>query len=536
MGGNSQSRSARFGELNKSFCDAGKSDVQALKNALGNCRIVLADKTVHAILDLATQLAGIFDDLQGISQCDPSGHKISTKEDAPFAEATKKVEALCESLAVARLELDKKLPQRTKARLRLEADIAAIKATSDRGRAMKLLEEIEAIEGHEKPLKAALAEKYGGTLEVLAADAAKVDAPFKKITAPAAMTAFMKNHDQWARTAKDALAYIFDDRKYPVPEKAKTGWIPGRDIQTNQAIVEGRVQNTIAQWNRLGADFLSLMDVPVQPVGSPGQSGLGPEVEKGLITEPDNRKMGILTYNILDPSAGSASLVKNLSAPYNHYAETLKYYNLCEDLAKKAGIDAGERPEPSALAISASALCAGDFQTAEMKRPAKNSGQAAIFTLIGNMYLLSRSTSLEGDWKDSEQQVLLLSNLYRLAFGLSPMQGNRHIQAAAIEHSQWQKSHKQMTHYRPEKAMATFANRMSAAQYAGPGCTENISGYSGAAAFWTWRSDAGHHRNLIRTQSRAAGIAGRGMLTYDTGGSTENEGLDKAYSIVNEGE
>ena len=525
----------RSEELAKSFCHTGKAGVESLKKTLGQCHVILEDKTVHAILGLTAQLAQAFEELRGASER-ASEKKNHVKPDAALLAITRRVRSLCESLDAANRELDKKLPERTKERLRLEADVVAIKTVSDRARAMQLLEEIEAIEGHEERLKAATAERYEGALKALAASAAKVDAPFEKITKPATLKAFVKSYDEWSKTAKDALAYIFDDGKYPVPEKAKSGWIAGRDIQTNQAIVEGKVENAISRWNRLGAEFLSQMGAPARSVGSPGGGGLGAKVEKGQIAEPDNRRLGVLTYNIVDPSEDSAALVRSIAAAYGDYAEALKYFNFSEELAKRAGVAAVAKPEPSALAIASSALCAEDFGTAAAKRPAGGSDEIGIFRLVGNMYLLSRSVGPGGEWKGSEKKTLALSNLYRLALGLSPMQGNKHIHDAATEHSQWQEARREMTHYRPEKSMKTFSDRMAFAKYTGSGCTENIAGSSGEEPLWGWRCDAGHHRNLINRQSRAAGVGDRGMVTFDTGRSTEDEQLDKVYSILDRAE
>ncbi len=82
-----------------------------------------------------------------------------------------------------------------------------------------------------------------------------------------------------------------------------------------------------------------------------------------------------------------------------------------------------------------------------------------------------------------------------------------------------------MSHGRPEKDKRTVGLRCKAQGYLAAAC-ENVSHAAGAKDIWLWRADAGHHRNLLTSRVRAAGIGQAGkIVTYDGGWLIENQPL-----------
>ena len=176
--------------------------------------------------------------------------------------------------------------------------------------------------------------------------------------------------------------------------------------------------------------------------------------------------------------------------------------------------------------MAAAALFAGDYETANAKRPSNDTLEGKIFTeLVRRHVMILNEEFAKKGWGRDELKAMRLINLYRNALGLVPMRANPKIHAAAREHSQWQAKHRKMTHGRPEKGFENHRARCKQQGYnAGGG--ENIAGGSGEQAVWMWRADAGHHRNLISPKWRAfaLGTVGR-YTTYNAGSRIEDPGL-----------
>ncbi len=343
--------------------------------------------------------------------------------------------------------------------------------------------------------------------------------------------------DLHAKAAAEVLRFAFDDKEYPVSAKAHTGWSPGRDYQKGQIPLEGRIEVAIGRFNQAETKLLGLFGYSL-PFKRPGGGGLGKAYLADKLRD-SGKPLRVLTYNIVDPGVAWAKVGANLADRVKALKAAEEAYHKTAEMARQTGVPIEEIDPPPvstaaakpqadgnipALALAAGALFAGEYAQAAQLRPSEEA-DGRLFDLLVRRCVLVRGAKRRGDWTRSEQEAVYLLNLYRLSLDLCPLMTNPKIYAASSEHSQWQNRHNQMTHTRPEKDKSSFSIRLREQGYLW-GSSENIAGGSGKEAIWSWRADAGHHRNLISARHRACAIAQAGrFVTYNSGTKIEVEGL-----------
>jgi len=343
--------------------------------------------------------------------------------------------------------------------------------------------------------------------------------------------------DVHAKAAAEVLRFAFDDKEYPVPAKAHTGWSPGRDYQKGQIPLEGRVEVAIGRFNQAETKLLRLLGYSL-PLKRPGGGGFGKAYLMDKLSDP-GQPLRVLTYNIADSGLAWAKVGASLAERVKALKAAEEAFEKTAEMARQAGVpteditpppdstssartqQAGEIP---ALVLAAGALFAGEYAEATRLRPS-DEADGRMFDLLVRRHMLVCSAKRRGDWTRPEQEAVYLLNLYRLSLNLCPLMINPKIYAAAAEHSQWQNQNNQMSHARPEKDKSSFSLRLRVQGYRW-GSSENIAGGTPKGAIWSWRADAGHHRNLISKRHRACAIAQVGrFVTYNTGTKIEIEGL-----------
>lgn len=358
----------------------------------------------------------------------------------------------------------------------------------------------------------------------------------KSLRDPARRKVVTEALDLHAKAAAEAVRFAFDDKEYAVPAKARTGWSPGRDYQKGQIPLEGRVEVAIGRFNQAEPKLLALLGYSL-PIKRPGGGGFAKAYLADKLSDP-GQPLRVLTYNIADSALAWAKVGESLADRVKAMTDAEEGYQTMAELASHAGVpDEETAPPPStssatpqeggeipALALAAGALFAGEYAEAARLRPS-DEADGRLFDLLVRRYVLVHGAKRRGDWTRSEQEAVYLLNLYRLSLNLCPLMTNPKIYAAAAEHSQWQNSNNQMSHTRPEKDKSSFGLRLQAQGYRW-GSSENIAGGNSMGAIWSWRADAGHHRNLISPRHRACAIAQVGrFVTYNSGTKIEIEGL-----------
>ena len=360
----------------------------------------------------------------------------------------------------------------------------------------------------------------------------RVNSTLKYLQSEKAVDSYLKKVDEWEEKTEETMGFIFDDSKYAVPAKAKTGWISGVDIQPNQAIVEGMVESCVGMYNVHEASLAKLLGVKSRNQRSPGGGRFAKLLEKGKLKEPDERQIDILSYKFTDMAGSLAKASPKWQKAYKTYKSVEDKLKKEIGLAKKGGLEIKDITKPAPLIEAVIALFSEDIDHALKLSASLDTKKSRLFKIVLRRYLLFRSLKPEGDWSKQETEILALNNLYRLSMDLNPVCGNENIQKCAIGHTKYQNKHG-MGHYQKEAETKTPMDRAKKAGYTGRGMAENVSQGTGTEVIWRWRSDAGHHRNLIRPNSRAAGISSKGGIsTFNVGPSVEKTELDKLYSLT----
>jgi len=371
---------------------------------------------------------------------------------------------------------------------------------------------------------------------------------------PRKIDLILKALDQHADASAEAIRFAFSDSDYAVPDKARTGWSPGRDYQKGQILLEGRIEVAIARFNQSEAVLVQAFGLSMR-TESPGGGGFGKAYLAGTLRDT-GQPLHVLKYNIADSGPAWAVIGEEFASESKSYEQANLLAALARELAGKAGVnitaaDGAAKPAPPAsrptgkaaqtgaatpaasamdeeallrFARAVGALFAGEYARAAELKPEDVVG-ARLFDLLVRRHVMVRSAKQGGPWSLNDMKAMHLLNLYRLSLDLWPMMANPKIYAAAAEHSQWQDKNNTMSHIRPEADKRSPSDRCKLAGYDGS-LGENIAGGSVDGAIWTWRADAGHHRNLLNRSGRAFAIAGYGRyVTYDPGRTLEVEGL-----------
>ncbi len=336
--------------------------------------------------------------------------------------------------------------------------------------------------------------------------------------------ALEKAFAQWREAADEVMSFAFDDTQYPFPPKARTGWVPGKDYQKGQILLEGRVEVCLVRYNQAESALLGFFGRAAR-MANPGGLNVGKKYLAGSLRD-NGKAVPVAEYNLTDTTPIWKGIARNLGDSYRTYRAAKKLLPGTAAMAQKLGIETEAAPEsvPGFL-VAAAALVAGDYAAAAENRPLGDSLEGMVFQQLARKHIMIRNEAAQKGWSRAELMAMRTLNLYRVALDLRPLRANDKIQAAAREHSVWQARHRTMSHTRPEAEFKTFAKRCKRQGYAAPG-GENISMSKGAAAVWHWRADAGHHRNLINRSWRAMGLGAAGRYTtYNAGRVIEEEGL-----------
>lgn len=339
-------------------------------------------------------------------------------------------------------------------------------------------------------------------------------------------TALEKAFSQWREAAEEVISFAFDNTQYPFPPKARTGWVPGKDYQKGQVLLEGRVEVCLVRYNQAESALLGCFGRAARP-GPPGGLNVGKKYLAGSLRD-NGKAVPVAEYNLTDTTPMWKFVARNLGDGYRTYSEAKKLLPATAAMAEKLGMETETGAAPAeipGLIVAAAAIFSGDYAAAAEYRPPAESLEGMIFRQLVRKHIMIRNEAAQKGWSRAELMTMRTLNLYRIALNLWPLRANDKIQAAAREHSAWQARHRTMSHTRPAAEFKTFANRCKRQGYPAPG-GENISMSTGAAAVWHWRADAGHHRNLINRSWRAMGLGAAGRYTtYNAGRVIEDEGL-----------
>jgi hypothetical protein len=403
------------------------------------------------------------------------------------------------------------------------AVLTAALASRDYSKAEREVKAFAKTEEGKALAKPTLQARLAKTKAAFAVAVRETEMPLAKLKDEGQVDAYRSQVETWRKQADETMAFIMSTATYPAPSRMP--FSPG-DLQVNQAIVEGKVEATIALWNELELVLAGLLGIRAAGNKSPGGGNYASKVAKGKLEDPCEDIVPMLRYKFVDGSRGLERATPKWRIAFRKYQSIRDDLAAEVKLAKLVDLDPGELPKIDPLILAVHYLFSDKLEEAWEKAAELDEAHTALFITIGHRYLMLRNQKPDGDWTKNEISALALVNQYRLSMGLKPLVGNKNVQQAAIDHSKYQ-AKAGMSHSQSDPKRATPSQRVALTGYKGSGGTENVASTNDTvAAIWMWRMDSGHHKGLL-AHGRAVGLAGRGPATFNVGSTTEDPLLDR---------
>jgi uncharacterized protein YkwD len=327
----------------------------------------------------------------------------------------------------------------------------------------------------------------------------------------------VESYKGYTDAGEAARVYIFDDKKYPVPAKAHTGWVPGKDKQPGHEDMEKLASAAIVRSNlwthaycaAIGGSTLEVgeKNPTLAPVGEPvaGKNGEKPK---------DATIRAVEHYGFLSSEAVSIQFLKSFASDYEKYLK-----NRQELESKKLGDTPQSENRPLIQAIGELAL--GHYAAAREAGNKLSSLEAGVFKQLCYDRALNWNRENASGHDTAEAEAMHVINAYRIALNFHPMALNTKLHEMAQDYSNEMARHNFFGHEHPTDATRkTFMDRAKRVGYAGA-AGENIAGTENVSAAWMWRADAGHHRNLLQ-RALEAGLGTVKSSVFNIGMATDN--------------
>lgn len=287
-------------------------------------------------------------------------------------------------------------------------------------------------------------------------------------------------------TSAAALEFVFDDRRYPVPESAHTGFVLGRDVQPGQAEMENLAALAIVAHNRL-----------VQKLGALTKS------------KP-------ITYGAKKPTL----------APPKRPGPIEEYGISWPDVLLDAWFDALVVDSDPADADDRIGAGLRDVANGEEPRTREESAiEGLLRRLVRAQRILRLNDSDSAGHDPNECAGIRMLNLYRIALGLEPLRAIPKLRAMARDFAEEQARLHFFGHFHPsDPSRETPPVRARRVGYRASLSENCIDRAEGPLAVWGWRADAGHHRGLLQSWAKAVGLGCVETSVLNTG-ATIDDGL-----------
>ncbi|MBI3828493.1 MAG: CAP domain-containing protein [Planctomycetes bacterium] len=328
-----------------------------------------------------------------------------------------------------------------------------------------------------------------------------------------ALVAFLDDKagaERLARLFKDhgvagaaAHAYIFDDKKYAVPAKAHTGWIPGKDTQPGYEEMERLVSAAVAKHNELLAALCQSMRAVPETCGDkqPTLKIWGDPVPK------------VPSYGIYSATALFDQFFKAFDREYKPYLKTR---------AALEAAKAAETPktENRGLYKALAALAAGQYKEARTAGASLSGLEADFFREACAFHVFNWNAANPLGRTPAEAEATKILNLYRIALNLHPLVHSEKLQQVSKDYAQEMDRLNFFDHVHPRdparKTMGLRGQRLGYPEI----CGECISSTGkGNNEIWEWRADAGHHRIMVDADDFEIGLGftKKGVLNVGRG-------------------
>lgn len=310
-----------------------------------------------------------------------------------------------------------------------------------------------------------------------------------------------KLYAEHAELKAKAHAWLFGNDGYPIPAKAQTGWVPGKDTQPGHDEMEKRVSLLIVKHNELITALTGALRSKSEVAG-----------ERKMTTDPLTTNIPkVHQYGILSATGGMGCFLTDYAKKYEAYAKARAEWLA----AKEAETDATrERPLLKALGE----LSLGRYAEAHAAGAGLTELEKGFFWHACAYHLIEWNRKNLGGHTPLELEATELINVYRIALGIRPLAQHPQLHEMAKDYVQEMDKLKFFGHVHPsDPSRKTFGDRAKRVGYQGVDGENVAGGKGGAHAVWMWRADAGHHRGMINPGSNEIGIGSTSNTVLNTG-------------------
>ncbi len=308
------------------------------------------------------------------------------------------------------------------------------------------------------------------------------------------------------RTARQqALEFLFDAKRYPVPKKASKGWRVGIDLQPGHEEMERRVSAAIVLHNRVMQLLAKQLEVKTRTVGA-SRPTLKPPAEVRTVS----------VYGILVIDTGVAKFLKSYRAGFDPWRKL-------RGRALPAGRDV--------FLYALGNLSREKWKEAAASGRTLQGAEGIVWEALRAAALLNWNERFKARHDNNEHQGMRVLNAYRVSLGLPPLALNTRLHYMAGDFATEMKRLRFFSHNHPaDPSRRTLGRRAKRAGYKGLS-GENVSSEGNAAkAVWNWRADGAHHRLLVLPYWRAAGFGCPRPSVLNVGTSTR-AGIHPLYGV-----
>ncbi len=315
-----------------------------------------------------------------------------------------------------------------------------------------------------------------------------------------------KLSDEHEQLAQKAHEWLYDNKNYPFPAKARTGWSPGKDTQPGHEEMERRVSASVAKYNELMMALSVASRIPHEVLG-------GPITAKPLVANISK----VHRYGLVSLQKGLPLFLSAFKTKHAKYLEA-------KDAMKKSSAADTEQTKESPLIAALGALANDEVENARQASTNLSGLEAQFFWYLRAFYVVGWNQANPLGHSEEELSGTRLLNVYRISLKLNPLAHNKKIHAMAKDFAQEMEKHKFFGHTHPSdptrKTMGDRAKRVDYRGISGENCS---GGGRGESAIWRWRSDAAHHRGMIQKSANEIGLGSTSKSVLNVGRSGESQ-------------
>lgn len=361
----------------------------------------------------------------------------------------------------------------------------------------------------------------------------KAAAPFSFLTDAKKAEQLRELFGEQEELLRTAWQWLDDHEAYPIPEKARTGWVPGSDIQPGHDEMEARVSRCVVKNNEIIRRLAGMLKIRAEPAGErrPTTTALKPPVPK------------VYQYGTLTMDAGVARLLGSFAERFEEFETAAAALEAATPEKPRRRTNRLDLEEPQAapgdvpsraFLTALGALSREDIETARSASRDLEGLERKLFWYLAAAWAMDWNGRNPNGHTRREVAAVRALNGYRIALGLAPLVHHPLTHELARDHSEQMSLVGFLGHVHPtdpsRRTVMDRAERIGYEDVLGENCSSTSGGEMN---IWRWRSDGGHHRAMIQERATTIGfsIAGRGVLNTGSGRDLPPAALFKGLKL-----